>query len=160
MNAADVLCYTYEADYHCTPCAIKRFGEQPGSPILHPWIADDSIDSDGNTPAPVFGDSEWWNREESMPQNLHCSDCNEVIDTAGEDYAVGYLLVPESVHWQPCFYPLVRYLKANPTEEGLPWQYMGTDDAGNFHYRERKHNNRIKVNKNGRLAAIHSITYL
>lgn len=146
MNAADVLCYTYDADYHCTACAIKRFGEQPGSPILHPWIADDSIDSDGNTPAPVFGDSEWWDpTSEVQMQVLRCCDCHEVIDHTRE--------------WEPTFQPLRHYLSRNPEQEALPWEYMGTDERGTFHYKEREQGNRIKVTATGRLAAIHEVVY-
>ena len=146
MNAADVLCYTYEADYHCTPCAIKRFGEQPGSPVLHPWIADDSIDSEGNTPAPVFGDSEWWNHDDPTPQHLRCSDCECIIDSQ-----------PGSVpaEWSFTFEPLRLYLSRNPEKTHLPWEYMGTNEYGNSHYREREHGNRIKLNPNGRLACVH-----
>ena len=156
MNAYDVLCYTYDADYHCTPCAIKRFGAQ----LDRQWITDDSIDSDGNYAVPVFGDSEWWNTDDAAAQVLRCCDCDRVIDQRGDDYQTGYLRVPESVHWQPCFYPLVRYLKANPEQEDLPWEYMGTDAADNFYYREREQGNRIKVDKTGLLAAIHYLTYL
>jgi hypothetical protein len=148
MNATDVLCYTYEADYHCTPCAIARFGEHPRSPIAHPWIADESIDSEGNTPAPVFGDSEWWDpHSEVHMQVLRCCDCHKVIDHTRE--------------WSPAsfFQPLRLYLERNPGQEALPWEYMGTDERGTYHYKEREEGNRVKLTATGRLAAIHEVVY-
>lgn len=164
MNAADVLCYTYEADYHCTPCAIKRFGEQPGSPVLHPWIADDSIDSEGNTPAPVFGDSVWWNTDSAWekvnrgevadeePQSLECADCHGVIASVGY---VQHLTGDKPAEWVPDFQPLIMYLVRNPEKQDFPWEYMGTDERGTFSYREREHGNRIKLTATGRLACVH-----
>lgn len=155
MNAADVLCYTYDADYHCTACAIKRFGEQPGSPIAHPWIADDSIDSDGNTPAPVFGDSEWWDPTSEVRMHvLRCCDCHEVID-----HQRWGVVCRDTREWEPTFQPLRHYLSRNPEQEALPWEYMGTDERGTFHYKEREQGNRIKVTATGRLAAIHEVVY-
>jgi len=145
MNAADVLCYTYDTDYHCTPCAIKRFGEQPGSPILHPWIADESIDSEGNTPAPVFGDAEWYDTADDTRQELRCGDCDNVIAHTGE--------------WSPEFQPLRCYLNRYPGLEALPWEYMGTDERGTYHYKEREQGNRVKLTGTGRLAAIHEVVY-
>jgi len=158
MNAADVLCYQYEADYHCTACAIKRFGQQPGSPILHPWIADDSIDSEGNTPAPVFGDSEWWDTSsEVQTQALRCCDCQKVIDFTREHLTA----FNAGSEWSPDFQPLILWLERfHPEKEGLPWEYMGTDERGTFYYREREVGNSININERGLPACIHTVTYL
>jgi hypothetical protein len=143
MNACDVIGYTYNADYHCTACAIAQFGEHPRSPIAHPWCAD-GIDADGNAPTPIFGDSEWWDpRSELQVQVLRCCDCHEVIDHTGE--------------WSPNFQPLRLYLERNPGKEALPWEYMGTNENGTSCYREREHGNRIKLTPTGRLACVHVV---
>jgi hypothetical protein len=145
MNACDVIGYTYNADYHCTACAIAQFGEHPRSPIAHPWCAD-GIDADGNAPTPIFGDSEWWDpHSEVQVQVLRCGDCHEVIDHTRE--------------WSPNFQPLRLYLERNPGQEALPWEYMGTDERGTYHYKEREEGNRVKLTATGRLAAIHEVVY-
>lgn len=88
MNAADVIAYTYDADYHCAGCAIARFGEHPNSPAgAYPWCRDDVPDAEGNIPYPVFGDSEWWDvsPDATYPQSLVCATCGGTIDTLGKD---------------------------------------------------------------------------
>lgn len=81
MNAADVLCYTYDADYHCTDCAIARYGEHPRSPVVHRWAATPDT---GEAPQPVFGDSEWYDPYDDTPQTLCCGTCGDVIDTLND----------------------------------------------------------------------------
>jgi hypothetical protein len=54
------------------------------------------------------------------------------------------------------FEPLTKFLTREPNLSALPWEYMGQDNRGNFHYRERENSSRLKVNKNGRLTAIHT----
>jgi hypothetical protein len=55
------------------------------------------------------------------------------------------------------FTPLRRYCRRNGAGEALPWEYMGHDDNGNAHYRERENGNRLCLNPNGRLGCIHRI---
>lgn len=58
MKAWEIICYTYEADAHCTECAANRFGEsllneskppldREGNPI-HPMFGSDLSDCDGS----------------------------------------------------------------------------------------------------------------
>lgn len=49
----DILAFTYEADYHCISCAIKKFGEK----VLKTSIGLE--DSEGNEPHPVFSTDEY-----------------------------------------------------------------------------------------------------
>lgn len=56
-----------------------------------------------------------------------------------------------------CFAPLEKYIdRHDPTLRNLPWEYMGHDDNGNAHYRERQDGNRLCLNPNGRFGAIHA----
>lgn len=55
------------------------------------------------------------------------------------------------------FGPLRAYLTRNPEHEPLPWEYMGHDEKGNAHYREREANNRLCLNLNGRYGRIHAV---
>ena len=62
-----IIAFTYEADYHCPTCAIKRFGQT---------IMADSRglrDSEGNEPHAVFSTDEILNEE-------CCGDCFEKIN--------------------------------------------------------------------------------
>lgn len=75
MNACDVIGYTYDADYHCTACAIDRYGEHPNSPPIHRWA-----DTKGAEDAcPIFADAEWWERDDPRPQELRCGTCGDII---------------------------------------------------------------------------------
>lgn len=62
-----------------------------------------------------------------------------------------------SAPWNPDFGPLEKYLSRNPHQTGLPWEYVGHDEKGNAHYREREANNRLCLNLNGRYARIHAV---
>lgn len=77
MNACDVIGYTYDADYHCTECAIDRYGEHPRSPLIHRWASTEGVED----VAPIFADSEWWDRDDDAPQVLGCGTCGEIIAT-------------------------------------------------------------------------------
>ena len=55
------------------------------------------------------------------------------------------------------FAPLRAYLDRYPEQEPLPWEYMGHDEFGNAHYREREDGNRLCLNPNGRLGTIHYV---
>jgi hypothetical protein len=81
MKSCDVIGYTYNADYHCTDCAIVAFGEHPDSPPIHRWCAD-GIDADGNAPTPITADAEWWDRNPDPDERvaLICGTCGDVID--------------------------------------------------------------------------------
>lgn len=72
MNACDVIGYVYDADTHCSACAITRFGEHPHSPPLYPWCRDDIPDNEGNMPCPIFADSEWG-------RTVECATCDTSI---------------------------------------------------------------------------------
>jgi hypothetical protein len=83
MKSCDVVGYVYDADTHCAYCAIARFGQHPNSPVVYPWCRDDRPDSEGNTPAPIFADTEFG-------RAVTCADCSEalnvnVIPHEGED---------------------------------------------------------------------------
>ena len=79
------IAYTYDADYHCSACAEKRFG-----------VADDGYiagqDADGNFPQDFEGNEpgviapwdEWWDVGEELPQVLTCGDCFEEIARVDE----------------------------------------------------------------------------
>ena len=44
IELRDIIGFTYDADIHCIPCTVARFGP----------IHDDLIDSEGNPVRPVF----------------------------------------------------------------------------------------------------------
>lgn len=58
------------------------------------------------------------------------------------------------------FAPLDKFLAREPQLDHLPWEYMGQDNRGTFHYRERHNNSRLKVNESGRLTAPHTFSGL
>jgi hypothetical protein len=70
----------------------------------------------------------------------------------------------ETTHYmegRKCFAPLEKYIERiapewRDTVRRLPWEYMGHDDKGNAHYREREEGNRLCLNPNGRFGAIHA----
>jgi hypothetical protein len=53
---------------------------------------------------------------------------------------------------------LTAWLCRNPASRSLPWEYMGHDEKGAAHYRERQHGNRLTLTPSGRLARIHTTT--
>ncbi len=79
MGHLDPIAYTFEADYHCPGCTLKRFPESrewPGTDVN----GDQLEDSEGNEVGAVFPWDEWWNLEEGC-ETLNCSDCFGEIDT-------------------------------------------------------------------------------
>lgn len=59
-----VIGYTYEADVHCLSCAFDRFGDM--------LDRDDAIDSEGNSPHPIFDIDEG-------AEDEHCGDCGDEL---------------------------------------------------------------------------------
>jgi hypothetical protein len=49
----EVLAFTYEADYHCTDCACKKFGNK----VMH--SSENLEDDEGNAPHPIFSTDEY-----------------------------------------------------------------------------------------------------
>ena len=94
----NIIAYTYEADYHCVDCTVKRYkahgfydrhGKQSRSNYggqvdwhgVHVYIHD----SEGNLVHPLFSTDEWQEFdegfiEENPTQYLTCGDCHEVIE--------------------------------------------------------------------------------
>ena len=94
-----IIAYTYEADYHCVACTVKRYkshgfcdrygktwrsnyGGQVDWEGVHVYIHD----NEGNLIQPVFSTDEWQELDESFlsenpTQYLSCGDCHEIIDT-------------------------------------------------------------------------------
>lgn len=66
------LAYTYEADYHCPICALRRFGKDEDGDIT-------GVDEEGN---PVGVLSPWgeWQQFTGEDETLACGTCGEVID--------------------------------------------------------------------------------
>ena len=62
---AEIIAWTYEADYHCPDCAWRRFGHALEDP--------DTVDREGNPLHPVFS----W--DEAPIDGIACGDCGEVI---------------------------------------------------------------------------------
>ena len=107
----NILCYTYEADYHCIECTVKRykanrfyrptkdnqyFTFEHGKYLIYDeWnqthfdendISYDCFDNEGNELHPLFTTDEWYELDESYLsenpiQYLTCGTCQEVIDT-------------------------------------------------------------------------------
>jgi len=93
----NIIAYTYEADYHCVDCTVKRYqsgGFDKASPDYPYYIGDevdgqgvglDSLDSEGNYAHPLFSTDEWLEFDEGFmaenpTQYLACGDCHEVIE--------------------------------------------------------------------------------
>ena len=91
----NIIAYTYEADYHCIPCTVKRFayfhtGNVREEGVDWYGIYTDQVDSEGNLVHPVFSTDEWQNFdegfiEENPIQYLTCGDCHEVIEEYTEE---------------------------------------------------------------------------
>lgn len=78
MSHLDPIAYTYEADHHCESCAEKRFGRNERG-----FVAEDSIDSEGNTVGAVFQWDEWWANDVYEGRThavLACGTCGEIIE--------------------------------------------------------------------------------
>ena len=72
-----VLAYTYDADTHCPPCAIARYGLEPG----RSWPRDDARDSEGNPVGAIFDFDEWCEPSEPGTHTLLCGTCHGAITT-------------------------------------------------------------------------------
>lgn len=75
------IAYTYMADTHCPPCAVARFGPEPG----HEWPRDDARDGEGNPVGAIFPWDEWHPvKEDGEPVigsfSLVCGTCGTVMD--------------------------------------------------------------------------------
>lgn len=65
MKLFEIVCYTYEANYHCESCAEKRFGNRVHNDENPPE------DNEGNPVTPVF--------ISDCDETIHCGDCGELI---------------------------------------------------------------------------------
>ena len=104
----NLIAYTYEADYHCIDCAVKRYGKHrsicihyvQGKPCTNcrdsNGILYEQKDSEGNLVHPLFSTDEWqdmnscdhdwdWQCVCSDTQYLTCGDCHEVIEEYTEE---------------------------------------------------------------------------
>ena len=97
----NILCYTYEADYHCIECTIKRYKDNgfykptKDNQLYDEWnkthydeydISYDCFDSEGNPIYAVFTTDEWYELDESYLsenpiQYMSCGTCREVVAT-------------------------------------------------------------------------------
>jgi len=59
-----IIGYTYEADVHCTDCALRRFGDS---------LDTDAQDGEGNPPSPVFSIYD-------LPEYMVCGDCGGELE--------------------------------------------------------------------------------
>lgn len=85
MNAP--IAYTYEADAHCPPCAIARFGHEPG----HNWPPEDARDREGNPVGAIWPWDEFHEPAESGRFTLSCGTCQGTITECDHGHA------PESI---------------------------------------------------------------
>jgi len=74
------IAYTYEADTHCPPCAVARFGMDPGYPCPEPEPHDSARDSEGNPIGAVAPWDEWCEPSEPGPHVLTCGTCGGTIE--------------------------------------------------------------------------------
>lgn len=87
------IAFTYDADTHCPPCALRRFGhdtDEGGS--LRPWPPESARDGEGNTIGAIAPWDEWcsperdtWTRDpvaltESAHCTLLCGTCHATIE--------------------------------------------------------------------------------
>ena len=90
-----IIAYTYEADFHCIDCTVKRFDylRTPNRDyISFKSMCDENrvhvnqLDNEGNYVHPLFSTDEWQELdegflEENPTQYLACGDCHEIIET-------------------------------------------------------------------------------
>jgi hypothetical protein len=93
----NIIAYTFEADYHCIPCTVKRFAyfhtgdvrfsnaNDKSVRVDRYGIYTDQVDSEGNLVHPLFSTDEWQEFDEGFiaenpTQYLACGDCHEVIE--------------------------------------------------------------------------------
>lgn len=67
-----IIAYTYEADYHCHDCTIKRFIAMPHTSPDIRGVDIEATDSEGNPVHPVFD-------TDDTPDSTCCCDCHAVI---------------------------------------------------------------------------------
>ena len=92
-----IIAYTYDADYHCIDCTVKRFAyfhtgnvrfsDAMDTSVKVDWygVYLDQQDNEGNLVHPVFSTDEWQELDESflsenLTQWLACGDCHEIIE--------------------------------------------------------------------------------
>lgn len=87
-----IIAYTYEADYHCVPCAVERFGfsasESAGSVLVCDGngIPVRAEDVEGNRLTPLYNYQEWCDGYECRGASLACGTCGDIIrETCGHE---------------------------------------------------------------------------
>jgi hypothetical protein len=73
----NVIAYTYEADHHCVPCALARFGQDENG-----WVPENAEDGESNPVGAVFEWDEWYANdayEGNDNATLGCGTCGDVI---------------------------------------------------------------------------------
>jgi len=76
MTDRSILCYAYDANYHCIECARYAFSSDQANGI----DPGDALDGEGNPVHPVFTWDEW-QQLDGETETLGCSDCHRVIET-------------------------------------------------------------------------------
>lgn len=69
--SSDPIAYTYEADVHCVPCALDRFGREPG----RTWVREDARDAEGNSVGVIATWDAWCDPDETGQVSLICGTC-------------------------------------------------------------------------------------
>ena len=89
----NILCYQYEADYHCIKCTgtklIKIAQQKRKDNITSETSIYTEVDKEGNPIHEVFTTDEWYELDESYLsenpiQYLVCGSCRVIIDTYQE----------------------------------------------------------------------------
>lgn len=74
------IAYTYDADTHCPPCALARFGRGDGQFIGTLANGDPALDSEGNPVGVIAPWDEWCEPSEPGTATLRCGTCEGVIE--------------------------------------------------------------------------------
>lgn len=76
MSSGDPIAYTYEADYHCPPCAFARFGKDE-----HGTVPESARDGEDN---PVGAVAPWdeWQQGTGEREVLACGTCGDIIEVS------------------------------------------------------------------------------
>lgn len=99
----DPIAYAYDADLHCAPCAVARFGAESG----RAWVREDARDAEGN---PIGAVAPW----DSVPCHSICGTCGEEL--ARECQPDGACCVASGC--ADCRMGLARHLVTVRTREG------------------------------------------
>lgn len=76
---SDPVAYTYEADHHCPPCTVARFGvDESGYP------PEDARDREGNGLGVIAPWDEWMQFSGEY-ETLNCNDCGAELATYDPD---------------------------------------------------------------------------